>query len=172
VIEGVCRDLDVPFFSCLGYTSQSELWRAAQRQIGYESDGKQGVIIHLGDHDPSGLDMTRDIAARFKTFQASVIVNRIALNWNQVEQYNPPPNPTKLTDSRSSGYVSEFGGSSWELDALEPSVLNRLVHDTVVSYRNEVQYEATMVTEYEMVDALRDLATTPWETLRDLLEAV
>ena len=113
-------------------------------------------------------DLTRDIAARFETFGAQVVVNRIALNWDQVEQYGPPPNPTKLTDSRASGYVSEFGGFSWELDALDPSVLNGLVRDTVISYRDEERHDATMMVEEQMVGALRSLASTPWATLHDL----
>jgi hypothetical protein len=59
VIEGVCTEYDVPHFSCRGYTSQSELWGAAQRLL--EHDTKECIILHLGDHDPSGVDMSRDI---------------------------------------------------------------------------------------------------------------
>jgi hypothetical protein len=53
VIEGVCNRNDVPFFSCRGYTSQSEMWAAAQRLIGYIDNGQTPLIIHLGDHDRS-----------------------------------------------------------------------------------------------------------------------
>lgn len=61
VIESTCRKLDVPFFSCRGYTSQSEMWAAAMRYR-KSLQKKQGtIILHLGDHDPSGIDMTRDI---------------------------------------------------------------------------------------------------------------
>ena len=67
VIEGVCTELQVPYFACKGYTSQSEMWEAAQRLKRHEKAGKNTVIIHLGDHDPSGLDMTRDIQERLET---------------------------------------------------------------------------------------------------------
>lgn len=172
VIEGVCENLDVPYFSCRGYTSQSEMWGAAQRHLGYEAEhdadgiSKDTVIIHLGDHDPSGIDMTRDIQERLRTFGTATNVERIALNMNQVEQYDPPPNPTKLTDSRAQQYILNFGYDSWELDALEPVVLNDLVRDTVLLYRDEDVHRETMEEESEIVEGLTRLASVPWERLR------
>jgi aspartate/tyrosine/aromatic aminotransferase len=41
-----------------GYVSQSEMWGAAER-LKKVSRGKDIVILHLGDHDPSGKDMSR-----------------------------------------------------------------------------------------------------------------
>ena len=134
VIEGVCDELEVPYFACRGYCSQSEMWAAAQR-LG--SDGKEAVIFYLGDHDPSGIDMSRDIAARLRTFQASVRVERLALNIRQVRDYDPPPNPAKMTDTRASDYVRQFGHESWELDALEPAVIAELVCDAVTGLRDD-----------------------------------
>jgi hypothetical protein len=103
----------------------------------YERDGQKVVVIHLGDHDPSGIDMTRDITERLELFGASTLVRRIALNMPQVEQYDPPPNPAKLTDSRAEGYIARHGESSWELDALDPTVLDALIRDAVDDYRDE-----------------------------------
>lgn len=136
VIEKACRSLDVPFFSCRGYTSQSEMWAASQRLLRYKKDGQRPVIVHLGDHDPSGKDMTRDIQDRLHLFAGEVEVNRIALTMAQIEEYNPPPNPAKLTDSRATQYVKEFGNESWELDALDPKTVHRLITKTVGSYMN------------------------------------
>lgn len=134
VIADVCDGLDVPYFSCRGYTSQSEMWSAAMRFVGYIRDGKSPVIFHLGDHDPSGIDMTRDIEARLQLFLEgdgrdayALEVRRIALTMAQVRQYNPPPNPAKFTDSRASDYVRRYGTSSWELDALDPPTLRALI---------------------------------------------
>ena len=61
VIQGVCAQNDVPYFSCRGYTSQTAMWEAAQRLQRFEKRGQDVVIIHLGDHDPSGIDMTRSL---------------------------------------------------------------------------------------------------------------
>jgi pentatricopeptide repeat protein len=133
VIEGVCREYDVPHFSCRGYTSQSEMWVGAQRIKRYLRLGQTPVILHLGDHDPSGKDMTRDIKERLDLFTSSDIeVRRLALNMDQVRQYNPPPNPAKLTDSRAESYIRVYGDDSWELDALEPAVIAGLIRDNLV----------------------------------------
>jgi hypothetical protein len=134
VFERPANLLRLPFFSCRGYTSDSEVWGAAQRLRRMTRDDERAtretVILHFGDHDPSGLDMTRDIGDRLRLFGAGrVDVRRLALNMDQVEQYEPPPNPAKETDSRFENYRAEFGDESWELDALEPTVLAKLVTD-------------------------------------------
>ena len=118
IVGQVCGSIDTPFFSCRGYTSQSEMWAAAQRFIRQNRIRDNCFIIHLGDHDPSGIDMTRDIQERLWMFGADVEVKRVALTMEQVQTYNPPPNPAKITDSRCGKYMEEFGDESWELDAL------------------------------------------------------
>lgn len=140
VVGQACRPLDVPFFSCRGYTSQSEMWAAAQRFI-RRDDREQRIIIHLGDHDPSGIDMTRDIQERLEMFGADVMVKRVALTMEQIDFYTPPPNPAKLTDSRCWGYIQKFGNESWELDALEPKVITDLITEQVTMYRDDTLYQ-------------------------------
>ena len=140
VVGQACRPLDVPFFSCRGYTSQSEMWAAAQRFI-RRDDREQRIIIHLGDHDPSGIDMTRDIQERLEMFGADVMVKRVALTMEQIDFYTPPPNPAKLTDSRCWGYIQRFGNESWELDALEPKVITDLITEQVTMYRDDTLYQ-------------------------------
>lgn len=144
VIDRICRSLDVPYFSCRGYTSQSEMWEGGQRLNRWvESHDQKVVIIHLGDHDPSGKDMTRDIQDRMDLFcgDGNVEVRRIALNMDQVRKYNPPPNPAKITDSRAHGYIREFGNKSWELDALDPKVIAALIRSTVGRYRDDELFQ-------------------------------
>lgn len=144
VIAGVCATNDVPYFSCRGYTSQSEMWGAAQRIGGYLDAGAEAVtLLHLGDHDPSGIDMTRDIGARLALFLAGdgydpavLTVERIALTLDQVRRYALPPNPAKLTDSRAAGYLAQFGRESWELDALDPPTLVALITEAIEAHRD------------------------------------
>lgn len=131
IVNKICKELDVPCFSCRGYTSQSEMFNAAQRFIRYSSRNKK-VIIHLGDHDPSGIDMTRDIQARLNLFEANVEVKRVALTMKQIKKYSPPPNPTKVTDARAKQYIEKYGTECWELDALEPSVISKLIKTEVM----------------------------------------
>lgn len=142
VISRVCEELDVPYFSCRGYTSQSAMWNASRRFQHYIKKGQDPFIIHLGDHDPSGIDMTRDIIDRLQLFLGQNIkINRIALNMSQVEQYSPPPNPTKLSDSRAKTYIKKFGYDSWELDALDPRTISTLIRETVMEVRDEKKWE-------------------------------
>ena len=160
VIEQVCRDLDVPWFACRGYNSQAEQWRAGMRLRRYASDGQVPVILHLGDHDPSGLDMTVDNRNRLSMFFGSEVeVRRLALNMDQVERYGSPPNPAKITDSRFAGYLHEHGTESWELDALEPSVIANLIRAEVNSMLDRDLWDEKMGEQERARDTLVNLAS-------------
>lgn len=156
VIGQVCEPLDVPFFSCRGYTSQSEIWMAAQRFRNQRKRG-QRIIIHLGDHDPSGIDMTRDIQDRLDLFGADVHVKRVALTMEQINMYKPPPNPAKISDSRASKYIEEYGDESWELDALEPRVITTLIQNEVTAYRDDALYQEICARELKGKEELQML---------------
>lgn len=134
VIAGVCDKWDIPYIAVRGYNSQSTMHKMAMMLNDAAEDGKEAVVLHLGDHDPSGIDMTRDNYDRLDMFLGynDIDVRRLALNYNQVQQYNPPPNPAKMSDSRASGYVLEYGYDSWELDALEPKVISDLIEDEIL----------------------------------------
>jgi hypothetical protein len=83
--------------------------------------GQDVVVLHLGDHDPSGLDMTRDLRDRLSLYsRAAVDVQRVALNMDQVGVFNPPPNFAKESDKRFEAYRRQYGDQCWELDALPP----------------------------------------------------
>jgi hypothetical protein len=170
VIARACEENDVPYFSCRGYTSQSELWGAAQRMLTYERAGQSPVVIHLGDHDPSGVDMTRDIRDRLTLFGADVKVIRIALNMNQVEEHQPPPNPAKITDPRAGGYIREYGRTSWELDALDPTTLHGLINDHIDAHRDADQwFQDTDSMEDER--SLLETVSGRWDEIRAYLAA-
>lgn len=160
VIEPICRRLRVPYFACRGYTSQSEAWGAGQRFTAYNQAGQSVIILHLGDHDPSGIDMTRDNADRLAMFSGDgdVRVRRLALNHDQIQQYKPPPNPAKLTDSRATGYIAKHGRSSWELDALEPKVISELIEDNVQIYIDQDRWEEAKAKEQAARDRISKMA--------------
>ena len=154
IVGQACSPLDTPYFSCRGYTSQSEMWSAAQRFI-RQKQRKKRIIIHLGDHDPSGIDMTRDIQERLEMFGAAVYVKRVALTMKQVKTYNPPPNPAKITDSRCGKYIDQYGEESWELDALEPQMLVNLIRNEVTALRDDALYQAICEREAQEKEELQ-----------------
>lgn len=158
VIASICNELRVDFFACRGYNSQSEQWRAGRRFAGYISKGQTPVVFHLGDHDPSGIDMTRDNRDRLELFcGVKVQVVRLALNMPQIEQYRPPPNPAKATDSRFADYRRLYGDESWELDALEPTVIRDLIKKAILGVRDEGAWDTALRMEAEDKMALEDM---------------
>lgn len=152
VLEPVCRALDVPFMANKGYSSSSAMYEASKRYLKRAEQGKDLFVIYLGDHDPSGIDMSRDVLDRLDLFlktslnrcdeigpnePAVLDVKRIALNMDQIEELRPPENPAKITDSRAAAYIKRFGKSSWELDAIEPRQLASLVTDAIRGVMDE-----------------------------------
>lgn len=168
VLDSVCTRLDVPYFACRGYSSQSEMWEAGQRFKRYQDAGQTPVILYLGDHDPSGIDMTRDVAERMKMFMGGLEVERLALNWAQVELYKPPPNPAKKEDTRANAYIAKFGGQSWELDALDPATIATLIEDAVVQFRDDDLWEEATWEEQDGLDQLMQ-ASARWGEVASFL---
>jgi len=162
VLEPLAQRHHVTLMVNKGYSSQSAMFAAAQRfreGMGTTGDRDQfdpdyhhckpadfaqtawrnleserdGLLLYLGDHDPSGEDMVRDIRDRLTTFGCGeqLEVRKVALTTEQVRQYNPPPNPAKVTDSRAAAYIARHGPSSWEVDSLDPPVLGALVTQAI-----------------------------------------
>lgn len=172
VIEPVCQELDVTYFSCRGYDSDSAIWQAAQeirRKSNQGTETQETIIFHLGDHDPSGVDMTRDIAERLELYTGfPVPIKRIALNYDQIEMYDPPPNFAKQTDSRTPAYVKKYGPKSWELDALDPDVLADLIRAEINNLVDRPRWEAIEEREGEYQAQLKQVGDC-WDAA---LEAV
>lgn len=168
VFERVCKLLDVPFFACRGYTSQSEMWGAAMRLAQHAKRGQTPYILHFGDHDPSGIDMTRDIMERMETFRLKMDLERVALNMDQVQAYKPPPNPAKETDARFRSYIKKFGNESWELDALPPDVLEKLVRHEIEAVLDGKKYDELVTRQEEERKVLRSAAHR-WQEVVSML---
>lgn len=170
VLLPVCSQLDVTFMANKGYSSASAFYRAGKRFQRRALEGKKLVVFYLGDHDPSGIDMTRDIEERVPLLGGSpciagipalpldIKIRRLALNIEQVRKFNPPENPAKQTDSRTPHYVSRFGHSSWELDAVEPRTLAALVTGAVTSLRDGPLWDAACAKEEKLRKELTKFA--------------
>ena len=163
VIQRIASKWHCPYLSCRGYMSQSEMWAAGQRFGKIEEEDFRAVtVLHLGDHDPSGMDMTRDNEERLELYAEQWIdVRRLALNMDQIEELRPPPNPAKVTDSRAGDYISRFGRKSWELDALEPSFIDELISNEIESIIDRPKWDETMARQkgdIERINQLVDVA--------------
>lgn len=163
ILEPVCNRYRVNFTANKGYASLSLMYEMGKRIMRQARNGKEIHLFYFGDHDPSGIDMTRDITDRLSLFSGVPFeIDRLALNWDQVQMWNPPENPAKSTDSRYMGYVTEFGESSWELDAVEPAELADLVEQSVVSLLDRNEWDKTMLEDEIQRDRLIEIADN-WE---------
>lgn len=159
VFQRVCDELEIPLFACKGYPSLTAIYEAAtQRFLIHEAEGQTPYILHFGDHDPSGVDMTRDIEDRLMTLACFPEVKRMALNMDQVHEYNPPPNFAKLSDTRSKRYVSQYGRQSWELDALQPDVLAGIVRAEIEPLIDADVWSETAAEEAEQKAVLKKIS--------------
>lgn len=161
VLGGICRHYDVPLLAARGYPSVSIVRELVMDHIMPAMMADQiPCILHLGDHDPSGIDMTRDLDERIRMFSeegrfdAEISIERIALTMRQINEKNPPPNPAKTTDSRFIDYRKKFGDDSWELDALEPSYLVDLVEGKI---KENIDHSAWAERHDEIEDIRRRL---------------
>jgi hypothetical protein len=160
VIKPVCERWRVPFMAARGYPSHSELYAAGKRLEAHIEDNREPVILYLGDHDPSGLDMTRSLQTELSLYAGDEIeVERLGLNLGQIRELNLPPNPAKETDKRYSEYVRETGCTdSWELDALQPTYIDRLVDGAIRFYVNAEDWRNALALERESKRRLYEFA--------------
>ncbi len=143
-----------------GYSSATAMHDAALRLRRQESQDKETTILYVGDHDPSGEDMVRDIQSRLRIFKCNARVKKIALTMTQIKKYRPPPNPAKMSDPRAVGYVDKHGTSSWEVDALRPDVLNKLLTKEISLLLDQKKYDKIISIEKREIKKLQELTDT------------
>lgn len=141
VLGRVTEEYGINILVNRGYGSASSMYDAYRRFKNHDSVR----ILYIGDFDPSGLDMIRDITDRIDEFLHDLGVDfkviPIALNREQIDQYEPPPNPAKTTDSRYETFASEHGTQSWEVDALDPKVLDTLLREHIEELIDRDMYD-------------------------------
>ena len=167
ILERVTHHYHVNLIINKGYGSITSAYNAAQRIKKELEDGKEFChILYFGDHDPSGLDMIRDVHDRLNMMQVPNCfeVKHIALTTSQIEYYNPPENNLKkdnfgkLTDPRGISYYKEFGNSSWEVDALSPDVLTDLLRVEIESVLDMSKFKEVCQIEEDWKKTLFELA--------------
>ncbi len=135
VLAPIAEKWHIHFCVNRGYTSATAMYDLGKRVSAQLNQGRKVVVLYLGDHDPSGLDMVRDIRVRLAEFTGEdVEIKAIALTQEQIQTYAPPPNPAKTTDTRAKAYIEKYGATSWEVDALPPEVMNELVNEAIGAF--------------------------------------
>lgn len=209
-----------------GYSSSTAMYGAYNRIVEALQDGKNFHLYYFGDHDPSGLDMIRDIRERLvfmlkngdhseyfeeiydywhrdywadfgydELLEAGFIteeffdnyssdkeadvdkirlatlcyaleqlgrfkVTPLGLTMDQIRQYRPPNNPAKITDPRAKWYIEQHGAVSWEVDALRPDVMERIVENGILSSIDLEKYNAILEEEETEKNRMKEFAKT------------
>ena len=155
VLLPITTDYHVHLLVNRGYSSISAMHDSSIRFRRASQEGKECYLLYMGDMDPSGEDMVRDIRKRLGEFRANVDVDKIALNREQVDEFSLPPNPAKTTDPRARGYIEEHGDESWELDALPPATLDELLRNKLEELIDREAYDAQIEQEESDKDEMR-----------------
>jgi len=97
-------------------------------QVAIQRAEKRGVkkILYVGDFDPSGL-----LIDRIAEEEMGIKVNRIALTMEQIRRLKPPSIPVNKRDSRAKDYIKKYGDRCWEVEALRPRTLYRIVEGEI-----------------------------------------
>lgn len=154
VLEPIANEYHVLLLANKGYSSTSAMHAAAGRINKEHERGKTCHILYMGDHDPSGMDMERDIKKRLAKFKCTVELERVALTREQIEKYNPSPNPIKMSDSRTAWYRKHYGNQSWELDALNPQILAGILKKHILKYLDLQKYSEMLDSEEQGIKIL------------------
>lgn len=175
VLKPIADKWHIRFGYNKGYTSASSMYEMSKRVINEIWSGKEVVILYFGDHDPSGLDMIRDIRERMLEFLTECedpqpldkivahdmfSVEPLALTKEQIETFSPPPNPAKFSDPRSKEYVADHGKVSWELDAIDPYTLQEIAENGILKYLDEEMYDEVVTKEKEDSKTLIDFGNS------------
>jgi hypothetical protein len=159
VLKPIAQKYHITLMVNRGYSSQSAMYESAQRVRNSETTykNKSSIILYLGDLDPSGEDMVRDIQERFTMFETPVHVAKLALTADQVEEHKPPPNPTKLSDPRATEFLKKHGNSSWEVDALPPNILTEMIEGVLDSLIDKKKMDKIIKKEEKDIKWLKSI---------------
>jgi hypothetical protein len=159
VLTPTCEELQIAMTCLKGYSSHSIFYEMGRRLARWRAADKAITVLYAGDHDPSGIDMGRDVRERLSMYtRFPVDVVRIGLNMDQIARYNPPPNPAKETDARYAAYVLEHGPYCWEMDSLEPTLWDGLVRQQVLKRRDAALWSKALEKEEAMRQELQTFA--------------
>ena len=158
VLNKVLRKYAVDFQVMHGFSGATTVYGLAQGG----DDGRPLVALYVGDYDPSGLFMSEcDLPERLERYGGHhVRLNRIAIVGSQRGGLQSFPAASKRKDPRYRWFTQRYGGSCWELDAMDPNALRACVEAAV---RAEIEWEA-----WNRCEVVNDAER---ESLREVLES-
>ena len=163
------EEYGIPLLVNRGYSSTTAMYESYKRMERAIERGQNAHILYFGDHDPSGLDMAlNDIPNRLnELFGTNVECKHIGITMPQIKEFDPPPNPAKVTDPRAKWYIGEYGDSSWEVDALEPKDMHKIIHEELEPI---IDLEMMEKVKFQELEEKEEISQLP--DLRDKVESL
>lgn len=152
-LEGLAKRYRIPLVVQRGFGSRT-MFRDALRRA--REKGVRKIFLVL-DFDPSGLCIER-VDGR----EMGIDVARVALTYDQAKKL--PPRRVNRRDTRARKYLAKYHDRCWELEALAPQELFRIIEEVL---RWEVPAE--YLREAEMRE---EAAKVAFELLKPMLERV
>jgi hypothetical protein len=184
--EQLCWDLNVGIRVGRGYSSTTNVHNMGEYFNGLE---KPIFAFYLGDHDPSGVDMIRDIEARVRKYlkpDVELTVQPLAIFKADIQAFNLPPLPLKKkedgtdSDSRAKGFRIAFGTEAVELDALPVTELRRRISESVKAHidttlwerseRIEINEKGRLADAFNQITSMTDEDAPTWAQFQSLRE--
>ena len=139
-----------------GFASITYLQEAAEQ---IEADGRPTYVYVLTDFDPSGVSIAEKVEEELKARApySEIIVERLAVDREQIDRWSLPTRPTKASDARAAKFRRVHGTDSVELDAIPPDELRKLVRDAIDSHMEPWRLRQFRMVEREERDTLRSM---------------
>lgn len=128
VVQADCNELAVDLYPCGGFSSVSFVHAAAE-QHNASADDRSLQIVYIGDFDPAGVLIDQALERELRLHLRAEIpmhFERIAINAEQIAEYDLPEKPRKDSDRRSLQVKRTV-----EAEAMPAHILRSLLRDAV-----------------------------------------
>jgi len=132
IIRSVAAQYCIPMTIGRGYCSLRPRYDIAQRF--FKSGKERLVLLMLSDFDPDGEEIAHSFARSLRDdFEIEVIEPiKVALTSAQVAEFSLPPMlKAKKKSAQYKRFSSAHGDSVWELEALPPETLQRVLQEAI-----------------------------------------
>jgi len=146
-IQPITNEYDVPLHVCRGYASISFAGEIADA---WATIGKPIFAYYLGDFDPSGFDLERDLREKLARYSGrweeedpdlacgkNFVWQRLGVTEEDFSVYNLVRLPVKQSDRRAGGFVEVHGDHCAEIDAIPPVKLRQQVEEAITEHIDE-----------------------------------
>jgi hypothetical protein len=168
ICRQVCEDYCIPMTSGRGYCSLPPRHEMVGR---YRKSGKEQLVLLLvSDFDPDGEEIAHSFARSLRDDFGIERIHpmKVALTAEQVQVFKLPPGmEAKRGSANHAKFVSRHGGQVWEVEALPPSELQRVLRAAIDSVIDVEAFQHERTNEQTDAHFLAGLRSTVVAALRE-----